>query len=327
MKRFITILLQSLSVCLMAQESATLQYCNCTDKVDTTTPSLNGKFERVCNGILIESGSFKDGLKDGEWLTYSRKGNLLRKINYSGGKLDGKSEVFFTNGSPRLAAFFEKGKPAGTWTYYTSNGKVKLSGSYQDGKPVGIWTANDAKGKSAAFSYDYAKGEYSGSRQKVAYKNKNISKSDNTEEYIIQYFPAEKPDPAGTAPLGGFNYAASFFTDLVEIPLDYWDTVMSYTYKASYSVSKDNSSYFTIERVIKDFPQNLPLFPLIVSTNNDKKLKVVEHSALSQKLLEHKISEALNFLPPWVYKDKEKVEVEVPYVVNKVHGISKLADK
>jgi hypothetical protein len=327
MKKGLSILFLFLNVVTKAQVSTTLAHCGCTDKVDNTTPSLEGKFERTCNGILIEKGGFKGGLKDGEWLSYSKKGKLLRKINYTSGKLSGKSEAYFTDGTPKLIASFDDGKPDGKWTYYASNGNEKLSGSYEKGKPVGVWTASGMKGKSTVFSYDYIKSEYLTPPQKAAYKNKTFGKSDNAEEYILQFYPAELPDPAGTAPLGGFNYAASFFSDLVEIPLDYWNTVINYTYLSTYTVAKDNSISFKVERETKDFPQKLPLFSFLVSTNNDKKLKVVEHSELSQKLLQYKITEALSFLPPWIYKDKELVQVEVPYVINKLHGFSKLAEQ
>jgi hypothetical protein len=59
------------------QQLENLDYCNCQDKIDQIAPELNGKFERKCNGILIEQGEFVNGSKNGEWITIP-----IRSSNY-----------------------------------------------------------------------------------------------------------------------------------------------------------------------------------------------------------------------------------------------------
>lgn len=310
-----------------SQVTVDIDYCNCKDKIDEITPELNGKFERTCAGTLIETGSFINGLKTGEWTTYSKKGTVIRRINYNAGRLDGKSEVFFITGEPRLSANFDDGKQTGKWTWYSSNGGILLSGDYVAGKPVGVWTINDSKGKQPVISYNYDNDEYLKKGKSWLHKNKQIIKNDNTGEYFILFSPANRPaEPSGTAPLGGFKYASDIFIDMLEIPLDYWDTLINYKYKATFNVESDNSSSFSIEIIPDHMPDETPIFPMIVSTNKDSKLKKDEPGELSKKLLSYKLNEALSFTPPWIKGGQAKVEVYVPYVINKIIGFSKLVD-
>lgn len=83
-----------------AQTTEILDYCNCVDNVGQINPAPDGKFERTCKGKVIETGLFKNGSKDGEWITYDQKGIIIRKISYTNGKLNGKSELFLIMGAP-----------------------------------------------------------------------------------------------------------------------------------------------------------------------------------------------------------------------------------
>jgi hypothetical protein len=49
-------------------------------------------------------------------------------------------------------------------------------------------------------------------------------------------------------------------------------------------------------------------------------LKGVNQTELSKQLLDFKIEETLNLLPPWVFGDKRETEVYVPYVINQIIG-------
>jgi len=74
MKIKLTIILTiaSINFCL-SQKIENLDYCNCVDKIEIKEPKLEGNFERKCNDQVIETGSFKNGEKNGQWITYSKK--------------------------------------------------------------------------------------------------------------------------------------------------------------------------------------------------------------------------------------------------------------
>ncbi|WMI68229.1 toxin-antitoxin system YwqK family antitoxin [Mangrovimonas sp. YM274] len=113
MKKLILGLIITFTINISFGQTEKFDYCNCQDQIDQITPVLNGNFERKCNGILIEKGKFVNGLKNGEWKTYNRKGTLIRKLNYENGILSGKVELFYVNGKQKLAGQFEKGNKEG----------------------------------------------------------------------------------------------------------------------------------------------------------------------------------------------------------------------
>jgi hypothetical protein len=317
-------------ICLIAskayaQQSDILSYCNCIDNVGQITPVPDGKFERTCNGKVIESGLFKNGNKDGEWTTYNQKGIIIRKITYTKGKLNGKSYLFFNDGRPKLNASFMENKPIDKWTYFTSNGKTLIEGEYDDGKPVGIWTIYNAKGNKALAQYDFTTGKYVLQGTVQLHKDNSILKNDNNGEYFILRY-SKGAEAEGTAPLGGVLFANDLFIDMVEIPQNYWDTYISYEYKANVNVTPFNEYSFTLEKASDTDKYQMQLV-LLANTNPDSKIKRIDHSDFSRKMLDEKINEALHFLPPWIYKGESKVSMNVSYVINRIINLSKPAEK
>jgi hypothetical protein len=312
---FLTSILITFS--LVGQETYKLDYCNCVDNIEQTNPVLNGKFERQCKGKLIEKGEFLNGGKAGEWISYSKSGKLIAKINYKNGLLNGKTELFYANGNPKLVAEFEDGKKTGNWVYLTQKNKTLITGSYESGKPIGIWTINDYKGKKPVVQYDFSTNKYITNSPYEFHKDNDIIQNSNTEEWYIIRYPA-RANNTKSAPLGGFLFAGDLFVELVEVPLDYWDTYIQYDYKVLFTVSPDNSTIFKLTDNNGSFPEDKPCFSFLIITNPESKIKKIEHSKLSRDLLKCKINEALNFLPPWIYNESTEVDVYISYVINKI---------
>jgi len=287
----ITIL--TFSLC-SGQSIEKLSYCNCVDKIDQLTPMLDGKFERVCNSKVIETGIFKSGKKDGEWVSYNKKGVVLKKVNYLNGQLSGTSQIFFTNGTPRLNANFNLGEKVGKWTYYTSKGKILIDGEFESGKPINSWTVYDKKGKAPLIQYDFNSAKYLINQTVELHKDNDIVQNDNTGEYYILRYP-KRPISSGTLPFGGLYLSSDLFVELMEVPLDYWDTYINYKYTAKFFTNADNKTTIALEQINNHTGDNVPLFPFIIRTNDDNKLKKVNHSDLSKQLLSFKILETLNF--------------------------------
>lgn len=316
MKRLIFGLLIALTVNnTFGQQTEKLEYCNCQDKIDQISPVLNGQFERKCNGILIEKGEFVNGLKNGEWITYSRKGKLIRKLNYANGLLHGKVELFYVNGKPKVNGQFENGNKNGKWTYYTEKGMVLSEGSYDSNKPIDTWTINDKKGKKPVVQYDFSSKKFLLNSPTPFHKDGDIIQNENTEEWYILKSPDLKYS-SKSEPLGGYAFANYMFIELVEVPVNFWDTYLYQKYKVSYKISADNNLTFESQLFTGSLPDNNLELTFLIMTNPPSKLKKIEYSDLQMKLIDLKIKEALNLMPPWIYNEQSDIDLYIHYVIN-----------
>ena len=316
MKRLIFGLLMALTVnTSFGQQIENLDYCNCQDKIDQISPVLNGRFERKCNGVLIEKGEFVNGLKNGEWITYSRKNKLIRKFNYDNGLLHGKVELFYINGKPKLTGQFEKGNRIGKWTYYTEKGMVLAEGSYDSNKPIDTWTINDKKGKKPVIQYDFNSKKYLLNNQTPIHNNKDIIRNENTEEWYILVSPDLKYS-SKSEPLGGYAFANYMFIELVEVPENYWDTYLYQKYKVSYKITADNNVTFNSQLFTGNLPDSNLELTFLIMTNPTSKIKRIAHSDLQIKLIDLKIKEALSIMPPWIYNEQTDIDLYLHYVIN-----------
>lgn len=325
MKLTLTLLLTIFCINTYAQETQKLEFCNCTDKIEQISPVLNGKYERICNDKINETGAFKNGKKDGEWITYSKKGTVIKKLSYDEGKLNGSVELLFFNGKTKFKGAFTKGKQNGEWIYYNSNGKTLMQGEYDNGKPIKTWTIN--KGSKAIIQYDFNSSNYLLNGKPDLRKSGFFMRNDNTGEYFFYYFSPEQ-FIAETAPLGGHRFAQNLLLDLFEIPLDYWDTYVAYDYKAKVTLTPDHQSNFVIALSNEEYDfEKEATYPFVIKTNPDSKIKKVDHTELSKQLLGFKIDEAFSLLPPWIYAGKTEIDIHIPYVVNRLIDFSKPAER
>jgi hypothetical protein len=216
-------------------------------------------------------------------------------------------------------AEFENGKKTGNWEYFSEKGKSIITGLFESGKPSGIWTINDYKGKKAVVQYDFSTNKYI-TNNPYSYRKKgsDVAQNANTEEWFVLFYPNRK-NYEKSGPLGGYIFASDLFVDLIEVPLEFWDTYTQYEYKATFRISNDNSTTFILSDFEGYIPDDKPSFPFLIMTNPESKIKKIEHSKLSKGLLRHKIIEALNFMPPWIYNETTEIEVYIPYVTNMVY--------
>jgi len=316
------LLLLAASTSAFSQEIQKLEFCHCVDKVDQVSPVLNGKYERTCNGKVNETGTFKDGYKDGEWITYSAKGGLIKKINYADGKLNGKIELFYFDGKTKLIATFKDGNPDSDWIFYSSNGSILIEGQYDNGKPINKWNIyNKSK---VAIAYDFTTSEYIMQGKPKLQKSGYFMRNDNSGGYFFFYFPEEEAI-GKTAPLGGHQFAINMLLDLYEMPADYWDTCVRYEYLATVSLSPDHHRTFSLRRLegeLKELKKEVA-YPFLVKTNPDSKITKIDHTELSRKLLDFKIQESFSFLPPWIFAGDAEVKIRLPYVINGLIDFSK----
>ena len=111
MKKVMIVCAVLFSVVAFAQEANNKHYENGQVKVETYEVGdrlmLVKYFE---NGVVMESGSYVNGLEHGVWKTFNEDGVLLSEGNYEYGKKSGKWTVQANDKSPKYVLFYEEGR-------------------------------------------------------------------------------------------------------------------------------------------------------------------------------------------------------------------------
>jgi antitoxin component YwqK of YwqJK toxin-antitoxin module len=101
---------------------------------------------------------FKDGLRDGEWLTYDDTGKKPREEqHYIAGEEDGVWKVWYPNGQLKMQVSFKTGKRHGTTVAFDEKGKKVVEEEYADGKPNGTSTRWLPDGRKVVQTYEAGK--------------------------------------------------------------------------------------------------------------------------------------------------------------------------
>ena len=134
----------------------------------------NGLFQMYTeDGILIDSGTFKNGERDG--LTeqfYNDTGKLRVSANYKNGVLDGKFKAYYPNGNLQGEVNYVNGEMNGDFKEYHENKNIRLSGSYKNSLQDGEWKSYLEDGTLETI-VNYKDGELNGLKENY-YKNGNV---------------------------------------------------------------------------------------------------------------------------------------------------------
>ena len=86
----------------------------------------------------LYQGSFKDGMKDGPFVSYLSSGQLHHKGTYKDGKEDGTWFFYYVGGQLFFKGTYKDGKEDGPWVWYLEDGTVDdaRTGTYKDGVRV-----------------------------------------------------------------------------------------------------------------------------------------------------------------------------------------------
>ena len=86
---------------------------------------LNGAFKKYdLKDNIIESGYFKNGLKDGLWKSLSSAGNLIEIKEYRKGVING-NRIIYKTGKPDMLEKYRKGKLTGKPKYLNPLTEIK----------------------------------------------------------------------------------------------------------------------------------------------------------------------------------------------------------
>ena len=313
MKLIFTILLSLIS-CFGFSQTTEYSHCKSTETLTETS------YKVISNGIELENGYFNNNERVGEWISKNNKGTIIRKANYSNGKLDGDYTLFHYNGKPKLTASFKNELPVGRWKYYNSKGKVIKEGSYENGKPVGVWKIYNKKGKKVYAEYNFdTNSEIIAPLNKRYFKGNGVIRDDQSGEWIISYFVERTPNTK-TIPFGEYFLIGDIFSDYFIVPTVFINTHAKHTFDTYLHF---NDGIITLEGVkISESASdtNNHFLPFIVDTNPPSKLSNVEHSQASLEFLKDQLAEFILIAGPWISSEKdENMVIRTPIVINNLN--------
>lgn len=90
------------------------------------------------NGQISRRKFYKDGLAEGEGVSWYRDGQLAGRCSYKHGKLEGVGVSWHPNGQFEERATYKAGKREGLSEEWYDNGQLKERATYKAGKPDGV---------------------------------------------------------------------------------------------------------------------------------------------------------------------------------------------
>jgi antitoxin component YwqK of YwqJK toxin-antitoxin module len=103
---------------------------------------VHGPYQKIQNGVVLESGIFYKGLKHGRWMKYSRDSVLIDKEKYFMG-WPKESLISYWDPvekkKPKEIIPIEFGQREGNYYLFHENGQVAVTGEYKWNEKVGDW--------------------------------------------------------------------------------------------------------------------------------------------------------------------------------------------
>jgi antitoxin component YwqK of YwqJK toxin-antitoxin module len=102
---------------------------------------LHGPYKRYVAGNLIEEGYYYMGTKDGRWVTYDAKYNLLDKTHWYRGFPANSRITYYDSAHTKIKEVIpiQYDKIDGDYYSFYDEGQLKAFGRYQQGEKVGRW--------------------------------------------------------------------------------------------------------------------------------------------------------------------------------------------
>ena len=105
--------------------------------------------------VLREQYSFKNGLIDGEFLTFYETGQVESRSYYTSGIKDSKIYKYYKNGNIKSIENYVGNLKEGEWVEYYESGKIKKQYSYESGKYKGELFVYDEINSEVVYSVNY----------------------------------------------------------------------------------------------------------------------------------------------------------------------------
>jgi antitoxin component YwqK of YwqJK toxin-antitoxin module len=93
-----------------------------------------------------DQGSFKNGKREGYWISYHENGQLWYEGKYKSGKQEGASVGYHDNGELFYKGNYKNFKQEGAWVIYHENGQLESKGTWKNDKKEGAWVGYNKDG-------------------------------------------------------------------------------------------------------------------------------------------------------------------------------------
>ena len=143
------------------------------------------------NGNKINSGSYLEGKRDGNWTLYYYYGNVWKQYQYKDGLLDGEYKTFHLNGAPEIVSSYKSGERDGYYIKYHRSGNKIAEGFLKKGLQEGHWYYYYPDGSLDGYYY-YEGGELSGWSISYAVDGQVKSRSQHHEGRLFQHIVFNK---------------------------------------------------------------------------------------------------------------------------------------
>lgn len=108
------------------------------------------------DGHLVILITYKNGVKDGQYIEYFDNGVALDSMNYSADKIDGERVKCFTNGQKQAVINYRAGVLDGAYISFSDDGSKVVEGTFSVGLRDGVWRFYDNDG--SVTEYKFKKG-------------------------------------------------------------------------------------------------------------------------------------------------------------------------
>jgi hypothetical protein len=174
----------------------------------------------------------------------------------------------------------------------------------------------DLKGKKEIVVYDFEKEKYIIKKDEDSlFEPAQVLQNDNSAEWWIRHTHDSDNSNFISKPFEGYSLASDMNVLLMEIPLEIWETYVSYNLQAT--LRFDGKALTDIEVIfLEGHVDNVPEIGFFATTNEANKLTDLNHQKLTKQLLAYNLEEAIWLMGPWINNDKELI-IYLPYVINK----------
>ena len=102
---------------------------------------LHGPYKRYAGGDLIEEGFYFEGAKNGRWVRYDSKFNLLDKVYWNKGFLAESQITYYDSAHTKIKTVVpvNYGTIEGDYLSFYDGGQLMAQGKYERGEKVGRW--------------------------------------------------------------------------------------------------------------------------------------------------------------------------------------------
>jgi len=102
---------------------------------------------------LAADGSYRDGMKQGLWLSWHTNGKMASQGMMIDDQRHGPWIEYHSNGNKLSFGSYNHGQEEGPWTFWYSDGQKEMEGKYVDGQMDGVWTTWTPSGERSKIEF------------------------------------------------------------------------------------------------------------------------------------------------------------------------------